>query len=84
MKTLAMYDIHREKIRRRVIEILKDYGFYRIQFSIFAGDIDKKERDLIIMEVNKIMKKNEGELRLMLVDEKSFENKKNKINGKIS
>ncbi|MDR1820387.1 MAG: CRISPR-associated endonuclease Cas2 [Methanobrevibacter sp.] len=48
MLTFAIYDISENRSRSSLIKLLRHHGFYRIQKSVFAGDITLDERlDLI-------------------------------------
>ena len=40
-----MYDIADDKIRRKAIKICKNVGLYRVQKSIFLGDIEENVFD---------------------------------------
>ena len=40
-----MYDIADAKIRRKAIQICKNGGLYRVQKSIFLGDIEENDFD---------------------------------------
>jgi CRISPR-associated protein Cas2 len=40
MITWVIYDISENKIRNKVIRICKDAGLYRVQKSVFLGDIE--------------------------------------------
>ena len=40
-----MYDIADDKIRRKAIKICKNVGLYRVQKSIFVGDIEENDFD---------------------------------------
>ena len=45
MLVWVMYDIADDKIRRKAIEICKNVGLYRVQKSIFLGDIEENDFD---------------------------------------
>ncbi|MDR2831020.1 MAG: CRISPR-associated endonuclease Cas2 [Methanobrevibacter sp.] len=48
MLILVVYDISENKSRNTLIKLLRHFGFYRIQKSVFAGDLSLNERiDLI-------------------------------------
>lgn len=48
----VMYDISDNKIRNRAIKACKNKGLYRVQKSIFLGELNKNDKDelKIIME----------------------------------
>ena len=45
MLVWVMYDIADDKIRRKAIKICKNVGIYRVQKSIFLGDIEENDFD---------------------------------------
>ena len=45
MLVWVMYDIADDKIRRKAIKICKNVGLYRVQNSIFLGDIEENDFD---------------------------------------
>lgn len=45
MLTWVIYDITEDKLRRGVIKICKDTGLYRVQKSVFLGDVEENELD---------------------------------------
>lgn len=51
MLTWVMYDITEDKLRRDVIKICKDTGLYRVQKSVFLGDIEDNELDELKMKM---------------------------------
>ena len=45
MLVWVIYDIADDKIRRKAIKICKNVGLYRVQKSIFLGDIEENDFD---------------------------------------
>ena len=45
MLVWVMYDIADDKIRRKAIKICKNVGLYRVQKSIFLGDVEENDFD---------------------------------------
>ena len=45
MLVWVMYDIADDEIRRKAIKICKNVGLYRVQKSIFLGDIEENDFD---------------------------------------
>lgn len=64
---LVIYDIPDDKIRYRISERCKDYGLDRIQYSAFAGDLDRNRREELLMRLKKTLGKKEGNIRLQPV-----------------
>jgi CRISPR-associated protein Cas2 len=44
LDTLVVYDVPKEKLRRKVYEACKDHGLKRFQYSAFRGPLDRNRR----------------------------------------
>jgi len=64
---ILIYDIPDDKIRQKISERCKDYGLSRIQYSAFAGDLDRNRREELLMRLKKTLGKKEGNIRLQPV-----------------
>ena len=64
---MLIYDIPDDKVRHKVSERCKDYGLERIQYSAFAGDLDRNRREEMLMRLKKTLGKKEGNIRLQPV-----------------
>lgn len=62
-----IYDIPDDRIRHKVSERCKDYGLDRIQYSAFAGDIDRNRREELMLRLKKTLGKKAGNIRLQPV-----------------
>jgi len=50
----AIYDIQRDRIRTRIVKICKKAGLYRVQKSVFLGEIKtKSELDELVLASKK-------------------------------
>ena len=55
MLTLFIYDISDDKTRKRLSDKAEELGLYRVQMSVFLGDIDTNSADeLAIFSEDKI------------------------------
>ena len=45
MLAWVIYDISSDKIRRKVIKVCKNTGLYRVQKSVFLGEIEENDFD---------------------------------------
>ncbi|MGI9049200.1 MAG: CRISPR-associated endonuclease Cas2 [Rubrobacteraceae bacterium] len=64
---ILIYDIPDDRIRHKVSERCKDYGLSRIQYSAFAGDIDRNRREELMLRIGKTLGKKPGNVRLQPV-----------------
>lgn len=55
LDTLVVYDVPKDKLRRRVYEACKDYGLKRFQFSAFRGPLDRNRRQEIFFRIRSIV-----------------------------
>lgn len=63
----VIYDIPDDRVRYKVSERCKDYGLDRIQYSAFAGDLDRNRREELMMRLRKTLGEKEGNIRLQPV-----------------
>lgn len=74
MKILIFYDIIENKTRNHIIDLLFDFNFQRIQFSVFLGEISKKKLKKLFNNINQIINSNEDSLYIFNLCEKDFNN----------
>lgn len=55
MLVWAIYDISETKIRNRIIKYCKNTGLYRVQKSVFLGDINSNEIDELKVQSEEII-----------------------------
>ena len=51
----VIYDIVENKVRTKIVNICKGVGLYRVQKSVFLGDLGSNARDSIILEFESII-----------------------------
>ncbi len=64
---LLIYDIPDDRVRYKVSERCKDYGLSRVQYSAFAGELDRNRREELMLRLRKTLGKKEGSIRLQPV-----------------
>ena len=79
MRVWVMYDITDNKIRNKVIRYCKNAGLYRVQKSIFLGDIDKNRIDELHLQCDEIIDMESDSLYIFPMCEDDF--KKIKTSG---
>jgi len=55
MLTWVVYDITDSRRRESVVRICKGYGLYRVQKSVFLGNLNRNELDSIALECEEII-----------------------------
>ena len=72
MLTWFIYDITDDKIRSNIVKIAREYGLYRVQKSVFLGNVNKNKMDEIILESKKIINLKEDSVYIFPMCEKDF------------
>ncbi|WP_369714811.1 CRISPR-associated endonuclease Cas2 [Leptotrichia alba] len=72
MMTWFIYDITDDRNRSRLIKIAQKHGLYRVQKSVFLGNIEKDEIDQIIKESKKVINLREDSVYIFPVCETDY------------
>jgi len=75
----VVYDITENKIRRKVANICLDKGLYRVQKSVFLGNLSSNERDELAIECEEVIDPDVDSVYVFPMDNESF--KKVKLLG---
>jgi CRISPR-associated protein Cas2 len=51
----VIYDIKKDKSRTRVSKICKGSGLYRVQKSVFLGNLEDNEKDTLELSINELI-----------------------------
>ena len=73
MHTYVMYDIVKDRIRKKIADICLDYGLKRIQYSAFLGDINTTRRQALEEKLTDQLGKAEGKIEILAVCAKDFD-----------
>jgi len=60
MLTWVVYDITDNRKRDVVVKICKGYGLYRVQKSVFLGNLNRNELDSVALECGEIIDKDDS------------------------
>ncbi|MFB3897693.1 MAG: CRISPR-associated endonuclease Cas2 [bacterium] len=55
MLVWAIYDIQKNRVRNKIVKLCKQKGLYRVQKSVFLGQIDKNRLDELALESKKLI-----------------------------
>ena len=72
MHTYVIYDIVKDRIRKKISEACLDYGLQRVQYSAFLGDINATRRSALEKRLTQELGKQEGKIEIIIVCEKDF------------
>jgi CRISPR-associated protein Cas2 len=73
MHTYVIYDIVKDRIRKKIADICLDYGLKRIQYSAFLGDINTTRRRALEEKLTDQLGKAEGKIEVLAVCAKDFD-----------
>ncbi len=73
MYQIIVYDIPDDVLRGKVSQTLKDYGFERVQYSVFTGSRTQNVLESLALELRAIIKKKEADVRFYQQCERCFE-----------
>ena len=79
MLVWVIYDISDNKSRKRVSDACKNYGLYRVQKSVFLGDLNSNQRDSLAIECEEHVNVDVDSVYVFPMDDQSF--KKVKLIG---
>jgi len=72
MLVWVIYDITENRIRQKVSDCCKSYGLYRVQKSVFLGDLDTNDRDSLALECEELIDIDKDSVYIFPMDEQSF------------
>lgn len=72
MLVWVIYDITENRIRQKVSDCCKSYGLYRVQKSVFLGDLDTNDRDSLALECEDLIDIEKDSVYIFPMDEQSF------------
>ena len=70
IRVFVFYDIPSDRIRNKVGTICKDYGLERIQFSGFAGLLNRNMRELLFLQLETLIGERDAKILVLPVCEK--------------
>ena len=63
MDQIIVYDIPDDDLRTHVSHLLEDYGFVRVQYSVFRGSRSQNTLEMLALELKDLIKKQEADVR---------------------
>lgn len=73
MHTYVIYDIVKDRIRKKIADICLNYGLKRIQYSAFQGDINTTRRRALEDKLTEQLGKSEGKIEILSVCAKDYD-----------
>ena len=72
MLVWVVYDIVENKIRKKVSDSCKNIGLYRVQKSVFLGELNANKRDSLALQCEELIDKDVDSVYIFPMDEQSF------------
>ncbi len=70
---LVSYDIPNDSLRTKTARLCENYGFQRIQFSVFAGEQTRNMVEMLILEISDLFAKRLGKVVVIPICFRCFE-----------
>ena len=70
LRTFVLYDIVEDKTRTRISEVCLDFGLVRVQYSAFAGALNRNKREELFLRLRETLGDEVGKLLVQPVCEK--------------
>jgi CRISPR-associated protein Cas2 len=80
IRAFVFYDIPNDRIRNKVGTVCKDYGLERIQFSGFAGLLNRNMREELFLRLQMLIGDHDAKVLVMPVCEKDYRQKREIMN----
>lgn len=62
MLTWVMYDIKKDRTRNKIAKLCEEAGIYRVQYSVFVGDLNNAQRKELIAAFIKLINKDDDSI----------------------
>jgi CRISPR-associated protein Cas2 len=70
LRTLVIYDIVDDRIRSKISETCLDFGLARIQYSAFAGAVNRNKREELFLRLRETLGGEAGKILIQPVCDK--------------
>ncbi len=70
LRTFVIYDIVEDKTRARIADACLDFGLARVQYSAFAGALNRNRREELFLRLRTILADEAGKILIQPVCEK--------------
>lgn len=76
MRFLVLYDIPDDRARSHVADACLDYGLERIQYSAFAGPLERVYQRELELKIRGIVGREPANVRFITLDERAWEHQR--------
>jgi len=68
----VLYDIRKDKVRNKVAKLCKQAGLYRVQMSVFLGNLNEHEKDSLELEIEEMINEDIDSVYLFPMNQKEL------------
>ena len=72
MLTWVMYDIKKDRIRNKIAKACEQAGIYRVQYSVFLGDMNNAQRKELRIKIEELMNKKDDSVYIFPMCQEDF------------
>ncbi|MCB5288091.1 MAG: CRISPR-associated endonuclease Cas2 [Candidatus Cloacimonetes bacterium] len=72
MLTWVMYDIVQDKIRNKIVKCCEKAGIYRVQYSVWLGEMNKTQRKELRTQIEDLIKPDEDKVYIFPMCREDF------------
>ena len=72
MQCVVVYDIPDDGKRGKIADVCQDYGMDRVQYSAFLGDLAPTHQEELMLKIQSVLGKAEGNVQLFPICEKDW------------
>ncbi|MCK4664834.1 MAG: CRISPR-associated endonuclease Cas2 [Bacteroidales bacterium] len=72
MLTWVMYDIKKDRIRNKIAKSCEQAGIYRVQYSVFLGDMNNAQRKELRIKIEELMNKKDDSVYIFPMCKEDF------------
>jgi CRISPR-associated protein Cas2 len=73
MLTLLVYDISKDRTRTKIAKRCLDFGLYRVQKSVFAGDLENNRIEEIVLASRELLNAETDSVYVFTLSKEDFE-----------
>jgi len=70
----CIYDISNNKVRNKIVKLSKEYGLYRVQKSVFLGEINNNNLDEFQLKCAELIDEETDSVYIFPLCKKDFQN----------
>lgn len=74
MLTWVLYDIPKDKVRNKIAKICLESGIYRVQKSVFLGDLNRTQLKELLVRIEELINQDEDSVYVFPVCKDDFKN----------